>query len=196
MGHQEILENFLTTSEDWIYRRQKGIPNDKQLFVLTCMDERIPVEEVFDLELGDAHIFRNAGGLVTDDVIRSAALTIHFFQTREIIILNHTECGMLSLPGDAVSKALEEKTGVNLSEISLDPGLENFRLAGEDIHRWWKMQSNIDETARAQAKALRNHPLIPADIPITSYVFEVESGHIRRPGKVHSVKTAIPPGKR
>ncbi|HLV02291.1 MAG TPA: carbonic anhydrase [Acidobacteriota bacterium] len=196
MAHHETLESFLSKEEDWIYRRQKGIPNDKQLFVLTCMDERIPVEEALDLELGDAHIFRNAGGLVTDDVIRSAALTIHFFQTREIIILNHTECGMLSASGDAISKAIEEKTGVTLSEIALDPALENFRLSGADVHKWWKMQENIDETARAQVEALRNHPLIPSDIPIHAYIFEVESGNIRRPGEIHTVKTAIPPGKR
>jgi len=64
------------------------------------MDERIPVEQALGLELGDAQIFRNAGGKVTDDVIRSAALTANFFDTTEIVVINHTDCGMMSAPED------------------------------------------------------------------------------------------------
>lgn len=197
MGQNDYLNNQLQKTEDWIYRRQKGIPNNKRLFVLACMDERIPVEQILGLELGDAHIFRNAGGLVTDDAIRSAALTIHFFDTREIIIVNHTECGMLSAPGEEVTAAIEEKTGVNLSEVSLDPGLPELKFSDREvIHRWWKMQTNIDEASSAQAEAFRNHPLIPDHIEITSYIYEVESGHLRRPGEIHASKTAVPPAQR
>lgn len=71
------------------------------------MGERIPVEEVLGLQLGDAHIFRNAGGKVTDDVIRSAALSTNFFDTTEIIVVNHTDCGMMSAPTTLSSKGLE-----------------------------------------------------------------------------------------
>src|SRR6056297_196946 len=99
--HEWVDEN-VDARDDWARRRRKDIPNDKRLFVLACMDERIPVEEGLGLELGDAHIFRNAGGKVTDDVIRSAALTLQFFDTEEIIVLNHTDCGMMSASDDAV----------------------------------------------------------------------------------------------
>ncbi len=190
-SNTDSLQKNLQEWEAWVFRRQKGIPNNKRLFVLACMDERLPVEEVLGLELGDAHIFRNAGGLATDDAIRSAALTIHFFNTEEIIIVNHTECGMLSATGEEVTQAVEEKTGLDLTQVALDPGLPNFKLERADLARWWKMQSNIDETSAAQVEAFRGHPLIPDDIPITSYIYEVESGHLRRPHQIYAQKTGI-----
>lgn len=191
MAHQDVVQGNLQEWEDWVFRRQKGIPNNKKLFVLACMDERLPVEEVLGLELGDAHVFRNAGGLATDDAIRSAALTIHFFKTEEVIIVNHTECGMLSAGGEEVTKAIEEKTKLDLTEVSLDPGLPEFKLSRENIHQWWKMQSNIDETSAAQAEAFKNHPLIPEGIKISNYVYEVESGHLRKPHEIYSQKTGV-----
>lgn len=97
-----------------MFRRQKGIPNNKKLFVLACMDERLPVEEVLDLAPGDAHVFRNAGGLVTDDVLRSAALITNLFNTEEIIVVTHTECGMLTAPGEEITRLLEQKAGQSL----------------------------------------------------------------------------------
>lgn len=87
----EWVNDQIDWRDDWARRRRKDIPTDKQLLVIACMDERIPVEEALGLELGDAHIFRNAGGKVTDDVIRSAALSTNFFDTTEIIVVNHTD---------------------------------------------------------------------------------------------------------
>lgn len=191
MLHSKTLNSTLRDREAWIFRRQKGIPNNKKLFVLACMDERLPLEEVLGLGPGDAHVFRNAGGLVTDDAIRSAALTIHFFDTREIIVVNHTECGMLSATGEEVTNDVEQKLKLNLSEVSLDPGLPNFKLNREDICAWWKMQTDIDKAAVAQAEAFRQHPLIPNDVPVTSYIYEVETGHLRTPGQIYSKQTAI-----
>jgi carbonic anhydrase len=191
MSHRETVEETLRTWEDWVFRRKKGIPNNRQLFVLACMDERLPVEEVLGLKLGDAHVFRNAGGLVTDDAIRSAALTIHFFNTREIIIVNHTECGMLSASGEQVTQAIAEKTGLDLSTLAPDPGLPAFRLTGEDVSAWWKMQSNIDDTTLAQIEAFQKHPLIPKDISVTGYVYEVETGRLRKPHVVYAEQTRV-----
>jgi len=179
--HDELAKTKQQPWEDWVFRRQKGIPNNRKLFVLACMDERLPVEEALGLNPGDAHVFRNAGGLVTDDAVRSAALTIHFFQTREIIIVNHTDCGMLSAPGDEVTKAIEQKLNLDLTQVALDPELPAFKLLREEVHQWWKMQTDIDEASIAQVEAFRNHPLIPKDVPITSYVYEVESRRLRRP---------------
>jgi len=196
MSYIEQLQRDLQNREDWVFRRQKGIPNNKKLFVLACMDERLPVETVLGLEPGDAHVFRNAGGLATDDAIRSAALTIHFFGTEEIVIVNHTECGMLTADGETVTKAIQEKTGLNLEEVALDPMLPHFKLKRQELPNWWKMQSDIDVASAAQAEAFRAHPLIPKDVAITSYVYEVESGHLRRPGEVYSKKTSVPPSAR
>jgi carbonic anhydrase len=191
MSLRDELQAKLAEDEDWVFRRQKGIPNDRRLFVLACMDERLPVEEALGLGPGDAHVFRNAGGFVTDDAIRSAALTIHFFGTREIVIVNHTECGMLSATGEEVSSAIEEKAGVDLTRVALDPALEDFRLARDRLPRWWKMQTDIDLASQRQVEAFERHPLIPDDVVVSSYVYEVESGKLRRPREIQAVKTAI-----
>ncbi|MFB6195420.1 MAG: carbonic anhydrase, partial [Haloplanus sp.] len=81
--HHAYVDARVDARDDWARRRRKGIPTDRQLLVVACMDERIPVEEALGLDLGDAQIYRNAGGKVTDDVIRSAALTTQFFDTEE-----------------------------------------------------------------------------------------------------------------
>ncbi len=121
MSVAEQIEKAIQEREEWVLRRQKGIPNNKRLFVLTCMDERVNIEEALGIQPGDAHIFRNAGGLVTDDVIRSAALTTNFFGTKEIIVVNHTECGMMLKSGKEIVEALQAKLGIDLTRIHLDP---------------------------------------------------------------------------
>ncbi len=186
----DIINRRLQDWENWVFRRHKGIPNNKRLFVLACMDERLPVEQALGLEPGDAHIFRNAGGLVTDDVIRSAALTVGLFGTREIIIVNHTECGMLGATGEQVTRRLEEKFGLDLTQVPLDPALPELRLPREALYRWWKTQTDIDRAALEQVELLRNHPLIPKDVHITAYVYEVETGRLRKPGEIYATRTS------
>jgi len=178
------LDSTVSDRENWALRRRKGIPNNKRLFVLTCMDERIPVETALGLELGDAHIYRNAGALVTDDVIRSAALTTNFFGTNEIVILLHTECGMLTTTGEAVVDALRDQLqsqGRDISEIPLDPSLPNLSLPEADLARWFRTFEDVDEAAVEQVALLRDHPFIPKHVEIHAYIYEVESGKLRRP---------------
>lgn len=180
----ESLDATVGEREDWALRRRRGIPNNRRLFVLTCMDERIPVERVLGLQVGDAHIFRNAGGIVTDDAIRSAALTTNFFGTEEIIILLHTECGMMSTTGDDVEAALRERLaerGINLDDVELDPAVPGLRLDGQRFAEWIRTFTDVDEAAVRQEELLRSHPLIPRSVRIHTYIYEVESDRLRRP---------------
>lgn len=178
---QKINES-IGENENWVLRRQKNIPNNRRLFVLTCMDERLPIEEILGLEPGDAHVFRNAGGLVTDDVIRSAALTLNFFGTKEIIVVNHTECGMMSAHNHEIVQGLEEKLGIHLSNVTIDPSLPELILDDpKAINHWFKTFENVDETTQAQVEYLRNHPLIPKDTIINGYIYEVETNKLRHP---------------
>lgn len=177
----ESLEAQLKERADWVLRRQRNIPNNRRLFVLACMDERLPVEEALGIGPGDAHIFRNAGGLVTDDVIRSAMLTTQFFGTEEIVIVNHTECGMMSARTEDLVRILKERAG-DLGKVPLDPALPGLSLANpDDFGPWIRMFGNVDETAVRQAELLRHHPLIPAHVTIHAYVYEVETGRLRQP---------------
>ncbi|WP_436909003.1 beta-class carbonic anhydrase [Halosimplex marinum] len=180
-NHHEHVDGTVAERSDWARRRREGIPTNKNLLVIACMDERIPVEEALGLELGDAQIFRNAGGKVTDDVIRSAALTTNFFDTDEIIVINHTDCGMMSAPDAAVWEGLEAQGG-DLADVDLDPSLPELDIGDADIIDWVKMTDDIDEACAAQVEYLRQSDLIPEEVTVSGYVYEVESGELREPG--------------
>lgn len=179
----ESVEERVNQRDDWARRRRKDIPTDKQVMVVACMDERIPVEEALDISLGDAHIFRNAGGKVTDDVIRSAALSTNFFDTTEIIVINHTDCGMMSAPDEAVVEGLEAAAGGSLDDVELNPALPSLDIGDASIADWVWMTDDIDDACQTQIDLLGAHPLIPDDVTVHGYVYEVESDALRRPGE-------------
>jgi len=179
----ERVDEHVEQRDDWARRRRKDIPTDKQLLVIACMDERIPVEDALDISLGDAHIFRNAGGKVTDDVIRSAALSTNFFDTTEIIVVNHTDCGMMSAPDEAIVDGLEAVAGGSLDDVDLNPALPSLEIGDASIAEWVSMTDDIDEACQAQINYLEAHPLVPDEVTVHGYVYEVESDALRRPSE-------------
>ncbi|WP_208099085.1 carbonic anhydrase [Nostoc sp. 106C] len=144
------------------------------------MDERLPVEKALGISEGDAHIFRNAGGLVTDDAIRSAMLTTQFFGTKEVIVINHTECGMMTASGDFLSEVLRN-SGIDVDQVTVDPALPELKLPKGIFSKWIKTFTDVDEICTKQVELLRNSPLIPEDVVIHGYIWEVESESLRRP---------------
>ena len=186
MVYQQV-DQELAAKEAWALRRQTGIPNNRRLFVLACMDERVPVERALGIREGDAHVFRNAGGLVTDDAIRSAMLTTHFFQTKEIIVINHTECGMMTATGEYLTELLRKK-GIDPDEVQLDPAMPELKHPRGSFARWIKMFADVDETCAKQVELLRNCPLIPQETVIHGYVWEVETMSLRPPHRRLSEK--------
>ena len=187
---KDQLEQTVAEREKWEIRRQYGAegPNMRHLWVLACMDERLPVDEALGIRAdtpvggGDAHLFRNAGGIVTDDAIRSAMLTINFFGTKEIVVLQHTGCGMLSANGADLEKALRGK-GIDVDNIPIDPSLPELSLAKGAFAKWIGMMDDVDETCIRCVDLLRNHPLIPKDIVISGWVWETELRRLRKPDK-------------
>lgn len=130
---------------------------------------------------GDAHIFRNAGGLVTDDAIRSAMLTTNFFGTEEIIVINHTECGMMTATGEYLAGKLKSK--INIDKEPLNPALPALKLEDQakNFAQWIQMFTNVDETCNQQISLLKNSPFIPKNVKIHGYVWEIESMNLRKP---------------
>ena len=179
-ARHEALDAAVDARDDWARRRRKGIPTDENLLVVACMDERIPVEEALGIDLGDAQVFRNAGGKVTDDVIRSAALTTNFFDTDEIVVINHTDCGMMSAPDEAIRDGLKAQAG-DVDAADLDPSLPELTIGDADLLDWVKMTDDIDAACAAQVEYLRESAFIPDDTTVSGYVYEVESGELRRP---------------
>jgi carbonic anhydrase len=135
------------------------LPPGRKLAVLACMDARLTVEDVLGLRTGDAHIIRNAGGLATDDAIRSLVISQNLLGTEEVIVIEHTGCGMLTFQDDAVHRDLVEKTG---SDVDLP------------FHAFPDLESNL----REQVRRIQAHPWIK-DVPVHGLVYEVETGRLR-----------------
>lgn len=123
---------------------------------MTCMDSRLHVAQA----LGDAHILRNAGGRVTDDVIRSLVISQQQLGTREIVVLHHTDCGAQSFTNEAFAAQLERDLGVSVH--------------GKDFLPF----SDVEESVREDVRKLRESPLIPDDIVISGAVYDVNTGRI------------------
>jgi carbonic anhydrase len=182
----EYIDEELKRLENYALRRVRGIPNNRRLWVLTCMDERVHIEQALGIQPDDAHIFRNAGAIVTDDAIRSASLTTNFFGTKEIIVVTHTDCGMLRFTSEEVAKYFLDK-GIKVQELNIDPYLPSLKLStNEEFKKWFKFFIDLglnspDDVAIKNVEILRNHPLIPKDVKISAYVYEVETHRLRKP---------------
>jgi carbonic anhydrase len=185
---KQQIEERVTEYDRWSIRRQYGAdgPNMRRLWVLSCMDERLPVDEALGIRAdtpvggGDAHLFRNAGGIVTDDAIRSAMLTINFFGTNEIVILQHTGCGMLSANGNDLEKALRDK-GIDVDNLPIDSSLAELSLQKGAFAKWIGMMDDVDQTCLKCVELLKSHPLIPDDITISGWIWETEFRRLRAP---------------
>ncbi|HEX7473042.1 MAG TPA: carbonic anhydrase [Candidatus Limnocylindrales bacterium] len=144
---------------DQFDRSSLPLPPGRRLAVLACMDARITVEDVLGLRTGDAHIIRNAGGLATDDAIRSLVISQHLLGTEEIIVIEHTGCGMLTFEDEPVRRKIAAVQGV-----SVDLPLLPF--------------PDLEANLRDQVRKIKTHPWVK-DVPVHGLVYEVETGRLR-----------------
>lgn len=155
----ELLQNNSRYAEGF----DKGdlpLPPAKGVAVVACMDARLHVSKLLGLEEGDAHIIRNAGGVVTDDEIRSLAISQRLLGTREIILIHHTGCGMLTFKDDEFRRQIQEETGVRPEWAA-----EAF--------------SDLDEDVRQNIARIKASPFIPHKDSVRGFVYEVETGRLR-----------------
>ena len=152
----------LTENERYVAQFDRSalpLPPGRKLAVLACMDARLTVEDVLGLRTGDAHIIRNAGGLATDDALRSLVISQQLLGTEEVLVVEHTGCGMLTFQDHEVRRDLAARTGTDV-ELPL--------------HAFGDLDSNI----RAQVARIREHPWIK-DVPVHGLIYEVETGRLR-----------------
>ncbi|MCC7352814.1 MAG: carbonic anhydrase [Anaerolineae bacterium] len=142
-------------------RSRLAMPPDKKLAIVACMDARLTVEEALGLKTGDAHIIRNAGGVVTDDALRSLIISQRLLGTREILVINHTDCGMLTFKDEELRKRLKKETGTDCSHLS--------------FHAF----SDPEENVRAQVKKIKDSSLILKDVAVHGLIYHVESGRLQ-----------------
>jgi carbonic anhydrase len=158
-----VTDELLTNNERYAAAFDKGdlaLPPAKKVAVVACMDARLIPTRVLGLEEGDAHVIRNAGGVVTDDAIRSLAISQRLLGTEEVILIHHTDCGMLTFTDDDFKRSIQEDTG-----IKPEWAAEAFRDLDEDVRQ---------SVARIQAS-----PFIPRKDAIRGFVYEVATGRLR-----------------
>ena len=140
-------------------RSSLPLPPGRRIAVLACMDARLTVEDILGLHTGDAHIIRNAGGLATDDAIRSLVISQQLLGTEEVLVIEHTGCGMLTFQDADVHKELVQRTG---ADVDLE------------FHAFPDLESNL----REQVRRIRAHPWIK-DAPVHGLIYDVETGRLR-----------------
>ncbi len=138
-----------------------GRPTRLRLAVVTCMDCRLHVSRLLGLELGDAHVIRNAGGIVTDDVLRSLIVSCHIAETREIMIVNNTKCGMLTFEDEELAAKLQHETG----KAPVAPA------------RFYAF-TDLNENVRQQVCKVRSHPWIPESVRVRGFIYDVDTGRL------------------
>lgn len=136
------------------------LPPSRHLAVVACMDARLDVYRILGLAAGEAHVIRNAGGVVTDDEIRSLAISQRLLGTREIILIHHTDCGMLTFTDDAFKRGIQDETG-----IKPEWAAEAF--------------DDLDADVRQSIARIAANPFIPYRDAVRGFVFDVATGLLR-----------------
>ena len=155
-------DDFLAANRSYAQSFDKGdkaLPPAKRVAVVACMDARIETGRLLGLEEGDAHVIRNAGGVVTDDVIRSLAISQRLLGTTEIVLIHHTDCGMLTFSDDAVKADIERDTGLRPPFA-----LEAF--------------PDLEDDVRQSIRRIENSPFIPHKDGIRGFVYDVKTGRL------------------
>jgi carbonic anhydrase len=158
-----VTDELLKNNDGYAQRFDKGdkpIPPARKLAVIACMDARLHVSAILGLEVGDAHIIRNAGGVVTEDAIRSIVISQRLLGTEEIILIHHTDCGMLTFNDDVVKGQIKDETGIRPPFA-----LEAFPDPDDDI--------------RQSIARIRSNPFIPRRENVRGFVYDVRSGKLR-----------------
>ena len=159
-------DELLRNSEAYAASFDKGdlaLPPAKKVAVVACMDARVNPFGILGLQEGDAHVIRNAGGVVTDDEIRSLAISQRLLGTEEIILIHHTDCGMLTFTDDEFKRSVQDDVG-----IKPEWAAEAF--------------SDLDEDVRQSIARIKASPFIPRKDSVRGFVYEVETGRLREVG--------------
>ncbi|KAM0513750.1 hypothetical protein ACHAPE_007576 [Trichoderma viride] len=136
------------------------MPPGRKVFVLTCMDARLDPAKFLGLEEGHAHVYRNAGGRASE-ALRSLIVSQQALGTREVVVIHHTDCGMLLIKEDEFRDAVKKNTGEDVSHVSFLP------------------IKDLQESVKTDVEILKKHPAV-LDVPISGYIFDVKTGKINK----------------
>ena len=161
-----VTDELVRNNEAYAGSFKKGnlpLPPAKHVAVLACMDARLDVHKILGLQEGDAHVIRNAGGAATDDAIRSLAISQRLLGTKEIILIHHTDCGMLTFHDDDIKRKIEDDTGIRPPFA-----FEAF--------------SNLEEDVKQSIARIKASPFIPNKASVRGFVYDARTGRLNEVG--------------
>ena len=158
-----VTDDLLRNAERYAEGFDKGdlpMPPGRKIAIVACMDARLNPYGLLGLEEGDAHVIRNAGGVITDDEIRSLAISQRLLGTEEIVLIHHTDCGMLTFTDDEFRRSIQDDTGIKPE---------------------WAAEAfpDVDEDLRQSLARVNASPFIPKKESVRGFVYEVETGRLR-----------------
>lgn len=178
----KVLEQVLATNARYVAsfgdKGKLAMPPARKFAILTCMDARLDPAKYAGLAEGDAHVIRNAGGRASDDAIRSLVISYKLLGTREWFVIHHTNCGMQLFTDEIMRDLLARslKTATFDGKLWRDSGAGSGSTEGQFVD--WLTIKEQPISVVADVKRIRNHPLVPGDIPIYGYVYDVATGRL------------------
>ncbi|QSB03045.1 carbonic anhydrase [Methylomonas sp. EFPC1] len=177
----KIHNEVLLANRDYVSSFTKGdlaMPPARQFAILTCMDARLDPAKYAGLSEGDAHVIRNAGGRASDDAIRSLVISYKLLGTKEWFVIHHTDCGMETFTNDIMSDLLASSLKTASVDASgwHDSGVGPGSTDGKYIN--WLTIKNQAESVLEDVKRIKSYPLVPSDIPVYGYVYDVKTGRL------------------
>ena len=180
----EVLSANKTYADKFGDKAKLAMPPARRFAILTCMDARLDPAKYAGLAEGDAHVIRNAGGRASDDAIRSLVISYKLLGTREWFVIHHTDCGMETFTDEVMGHLLDH----SLQTASLGPSGWKDTGKGpgspEGHYVRWLTIADREQAVVEDVQRIRNHPLVPKDIPIYGYIYDCKTG------KLNEVSTA------
>jgi carbonic anhydrase len=175
----EVLEANRRYAADFGDKGKLAMPPARRFAVLTCMDARLDPAKFAGLSEGDAHVIRNAGGRASDDAIRSLVISAKLLGTREWFVIHHTDCGMEFFTDDVMRGLLAESIG---PAGLVDGQWKNIDTKHPGSHEGdyidWLTIRDLAQSVRDDVERIRRHPLVPPDIPVYGYIYDVRTGRL------------------
>lgn len=159
------IDEVLKANEEYARTFSSGslpMPPGRKFAVVACMDARLVISKMLGLREGEAHVIRNAGGIIDDDALRSLIISYYLLGTTEFMLIHHTDCGMLTFKDEDLHARLRKETGT----------------AAVSPSRFYSF-TDLEADVRDQVAKLRSHPWIPRSIPVRGFIFDVKSGKLR-----------------
>ena len=157
------VQEFQKANDAYASSFSKGnlpMPPGRHVVVLTCMDARLDPARFLGLEEGDAHVIRNAGGRASDDALRSLTISEQLLGTNEVVVIHHTDCGMLTFSNEDLRKKLKQELNADAEDIDFLP----FK--------------DLEQSVRDDVATIKNSPFLPKNIAVSGFIYDVRSGRL------------------